>query len=72
MTILTRSSSGYESFSESNDVPLLDYRHLDQIDSSSFLDDMHLNPDGAIVLSTNLAKDLSVILTASSGDLRPR
>ena len=47
---------------KNREIPLLDYTNLHQIDSSSFLDDMHLKPNGAAVLSARLSKDLSVIL----------
>ncbi len=51
-------------FLASRDIPLLDYRDLDRISYDSYLDDMHLNPGGATILSTRLAKDLSNILAS--------
>lgn len=54
------------------EVPLLDYTNLDQIDSNSFLDDMHLNSKGGAVLSTHLAKDLAVVLAPPSDQLSVR
>ncbi|MEQ8206765.1 MAG: hypothetical protein RIA65_11355 [Woeseia sp.] len=46
-------------------VPLLDYRHLDGIVEASFLDDMHLDPDGATVLTTRMANDLVKLISAA-------
>lgn len=46
-------------------VPLLDYRHLSGIAEDSFLDDMHLDPDGATVLTTRLANDLVGLIPAA-------
>ena len=54
---------------EDHNVPLLDYRNLGQINYGSFLDDMHLNPEGATVLSTRLAEDLAAILTVTADPL---
>jgi len=56
----------------SRETPLLDYRNLDRINGSSFLDDMHLSSEGASILSANLAKDLSAILASSAEDLSSR
>ena len=42
-------------------VHLLDYRSLPGIQKSSFLDSMHLNPDGSEVLSQQLAQDLAAL-----------
>ena len=57
---------------ESRNVPLLDYTNLEQIAYGSFLDDMHLSPQGSAVLSTRLAKDLSTIFSTPDDLLRHR
>lgn len=46
-------------------VPVLDYRHLNGIDEASFLDDMHLDPNGATVLTTRMAHDLANLIPAA-------
>ena len=51
---------------DSRGIPLFDYRHLERISYNSYLDDMHLNSDGATVLSTRLAKDLSTALASTN------
>ena len=43
------------------ELQLLDYRSLQGISRSSFLDSMHLNPDGSEVLSQQLAQDLAAL-----------
>ncbi len=57
---------------ESHDIPLFDYTNLEQIEYGSFLDDMHLSPQGSVILSTRLAKDLAAILSSPDDQLRHR
>lgn len=46
-------------FLKSRNVLYLDYRRLPEINAQSFLDDMHLNEQGATVLTSKLASDLA-------------
>ena len=48
-------------------IPLFDYTNMKGLDDSSFLDDMHLNTEGAAALSTRLAEDLSTVLANPVG-----
>lgn len=48
-----------ESLAGQGQIRLLDYRHLPGIDAGSFLDDIHLNPDGRRVLTSQLGRDLA-------------
>jgi len=56
-------------FLDDLEIPLFDYTNLGPINDGSFLDDMHLNPEGARILSTRLAKDLAVTLALQSDPL---